>query len=53
MTDEDRIRQLAYSIWEAEGRPEGQQQQHWERARKIVAAEHADDEFDDDLPPPR
>ncbi|HDZ48618.1 hypothetical protein LCGC14_0037670 [marine sediment metagenome] len=43
MNDEERIRQLAYSIWEAEGRPEGQQQHHWERARKIVAAEHSAD----------
>lgn len=41
MTDEERIRQLAYSIWEAEGRPEGQQQRHWDRAVKIVAAEQA------------
>ncbi|RUR55082.1 DUF2934 domain-containing protein [Vreelandella populi] len=41
MTDEERVRQLAYSIWEAEGRPEGQQQQHWDRATKIVAAEQA------------
>ncbi|MBP5978795.1 MAG: DUF2934 domain-containing protein [Halomonas sp.] len=41
MTDEERVRQLAYSIWEAEGRPEGQQQKHWDRALKIVAAEQA------------
>ena len=41
MTDEERVRQLAYSIWEAEGRPEGQQQRHWDRALKIVAAEQA------------
>ncbi len=41
MTDEERVRQLAYSIWEAEGRPEGQQQQHWDRALKIAAAEQA------------
>lgn len=39
MTDEERVRQLAYSIWEAEGRPEGQQQRHWDRALKIVATE--------------
>lgn len=41
MTDEERVRQLAYSIWEAEGRPEGQQQQHWDRALRIVATEQA------------
>ena len=38
--DELRVRQLAYRIWESEGRPEGQEQRHWEMARKIVAAEH-------------
>ena len=37
--DEQRIRQLAYRIWESEGRPDGQEQRHWEMARKIVAAE--------------
>lgn len=37
--DELRVRQLAYRIWESEGRPEGQEQRHWEMAQKIVAAE--------------
>lgn len=37
--DELRVRQLAYRIWESEGRPEGQEQRHWEMALKIVAAE--------------
>lgn len=37
--DDQRVRQLAYRIWESEGRPEGQQQRHWDRALKIVAAE--------------
>ncbi|GAA5174816.1 MULTISPECIES: DUF2934 domain-containing protein [Halomonadaceae] len=53
--DELRIRQLAYRIWESEGRPEGQEQRHWEMARKIVAAEresgrdaHPDIEIDSD-----
>lgn len=41
MADEDRVRELAYSIWESEGRPEGQQQRHWDMALKIVAAEQA------------
>ncbi|WP_447553817.1 DUF2934 domain-containing protein [Vreelandella sp. EE22] len=54
MTDNERVRQLAYSIWEAEGRPEGQQQQHWERALKIAAAENVtDSEIEDDLAAPR
>lgn len=37
--DDQRARQLAYRIWESEGRPEGQQQRHWDMALKIVAAE--------------
>ena len=33
---EQHIRQLAYDIWESEGRPEGQEARHWEMARKLV-----------------
>ena len=36
---ERRIRERAYRLWEAEGRPEGRAQQHWEQARMIVAVE--------------
>nr|WP_299242272.1 DUF2934 domain-containing protein [uncultured Halomonas sp.] len=40
MTDDElRVRQLAYRIWESEGRPDGQQQRHWDMALKIVKAE--------------
>ncbi|MCQ4158913.1 DUF2934 domain-containing protein [Roseomonas sp. GC11] len=35
---EDRIRQRAYALWEAEGRPEGQEEAHWHRARAEIAA---------------
>ena len=31
---DDRIRERAYQIWEAEGRPEGQEAEHWQRARE-------------------
>jgi hypothetical protein len=34
---EARIRARAHQIWEEEGRPEGQERAHWERARKLVA----------------
>lgn len=34
-SDEERIRELAYQIWESEGRPEGQTEKHWEMARKL------------------
>ena len=44
MTDESRLREMAYQIWQAEGKPLGQHDRHWEMARKLVEAE---------CPPPR
>lgn len=29
------IRELAYQIWESEGRPEGEAERHWEMALKL------------------
>lgn len=42
-SDEDRIRELAYQIWESEGRPEGQTEKHWEMARKLAESENQGD----------
>lgn len=39
----DRISAKAYDIWEAEGRPEGGHERHWEQATNIVAREVADE----------
>jgi hypothetical protein len=39
---EHRIRERAYAIWEAEGRPEGKEVEHWLRAEAEVAAEERD-----------
>jgi hypothetical protein len=36
---EQRIRARAYEIWEEEGRPEGREREHWERARFLVGLE--------------
>ena len=36
MTNESRIREIAYQIWQAEGRPHGQHDRHWGMARKLV-----------------
>ncbi|WP_239986161.1 DUF2934 domain-containing protein [Paracoccus sp. SY] len=33
MQDDEHIRHRAYQIWEAEGRPEGREAQHWAQAR--------------------
>ena len=35
--DEDRVRRKAHELWEAEGRPHGRDQDHWEQAREIIA----------------
>ena len=39
MADEKAIRERAYHIWEAEGRPHGRDREHWERANREIAAE--------------
>ncbi|MGK9066381.1 DUF2934 domain-containing protein [Stutzerimonas chloritidismutans] len=36
MTLEERIRQRAYELWEANGRPEGQEFEHWSQARQEI-----------------
>ncbi|MEB0046809.1 MULTISPECIES: DUF2934 domain-containing protein [unclassified Pseudomonas] len=38
-TDDKRIREFAYQIWESEGQPEGHEARHWEMARKLAEAE--------------
>jgi len=35
-TLEERVRAKAHEIWESEGRPEGQQDRHWQIARQMV-----------------
>ncbi|HEN8800698.1 DUF2934 domain-containing protein [Pseudomonas sp. CM25] len=37
--DEKRVREFAYQIWESEGKPEGQEDRHWDMARKLAEAE--------------
>ncbi|GAB3378956.1 DUF2934 domain-containing protein [Azotobacter armeniacus] len=38
-SDEQRIRELAYQIWQSEGCPDGQQDRHWQMACKLAEAE--------------
>ncbi|MCW8279067.1 DUF2934 domain-containing protein [Pseudomonas sp. PCH199] len=38
-TEDKRIREFAYQIWESEGKPEGEEARHWEMARKLAEAE--------------
>lgn len=35
---EDAIRSIAHDIWEAEGRPEGRAELHWQRALDTLSA---------------
>lgn len=37
--DEKRINEFAYQIWQSEGEPEGQEERHWDMARKLAEAE--------------
>ncbi|WP_462383483.1 DUF2934 domain-containing protein [Pseudomonas sp. Marseille-QA0892] len=37
--DERRVKELAYQIWESEGRPHGHDSRHWDQARKLAEAE--------------
>lgn len=36
---EERIRLLAYRLWEEEGQPEGKSEEHWHKASAIIFAE--------------
>lgn len=40
--NEQRIREFAYDIWVSEGKPHGQDERHWEMARKLVEAENGE-----------
>ncbi|PCC99849.1 DUF2934 domain-containing protein [Halopseudomonas pelagia] len=37
--NEQRVRELAYQLWENEGRPEGKTEEHWALARELVESE--------------
>jgi hypothetical protein len=41
MATEEQIRELAYSIWEQEGRPEGKDVEHYYRSRQILEEQGA------------
>ena len=36
---EHRVRERAYHLWEADGKPHGHDVEYWERARELVAME--------------
>jgi hypothetical protein len=36
---DQRIRELAYQLWQADGSPHGSDLEYWERARELIAME--------------
>jgi hypothetical protein len=47
---EEKIRRLAYELWEIEGRPEGRHHEHWERAARELEAEEGGSAEDAEIP---
>ncbi len=45
MATEEKIRELAYAIWEQEGRPDGKDVEHYFRAKLIVEQQEAAAQF--------
>jgi hypothetical protein len=44
---EDLIRQRAYALWEAQGKPDGHDKEHWEQAERELS-ERADLDISDE-----
>lgn len=38
-SNEQRIREFAYQIWQSEGKPHGQAKRHWDMACKLAASD--------------
>ena len=38
--NEERIRELAYQLWEADGKPEGKATTYWQHAVEVVEEAH-------------
>jgi hypothetical protein len=38
----NRIRERAYHLWESDGRPEGREQEYWERAEAMIGKEESE-----------
>lgn len=38
---EQRVRERAYHMWEAEGKPHGRDVEYWERARELIGMEES------------
>jgi hypothetical protein len=49
MSNQERISQRAYQLWEQEGKPEGRENEHWEQARREIEAEDGSSLTESDL----
>jgi hypothetical protein len=38
---EERVRERAYHLWEADGKPHGRDVEYWQRARELIAMEES------------
>ena len=52
MATEEKIRALAYTIWEQEGCPEGKREEHYYRAKQILEEQQATSRVNFEPPPP-
>jgi hypothetical protein len=43
--NQDEIARVAHAVWEAEGRPEGRDHEHWMRAKQLIAEGRAEAEY--------
>jgi hypothetical protein len=50
--DETQIRERAYTLWEADGRPEGKSHDHWRQALLDIASDDVEPEAQDAEPVP-
>jgi hypothetical protein len=53
MPTEQQIKELAYALWEQEGRPDGRDQEHFYRARQILEDQERANIVKLPPPPPR
>ena len=49
---EQRIRERAYALWEADGRPHGSDLEYWERARELVGMSESGETGQRNVPDP-
>jgi hypothetical protein len=48
---EQRIREVAFYLWEQEGYPDGQAERHWRMAKEMIEKEDADRREQEGEPP--